>query len=215
MHLPWCHWPSVEKVYKIIACEKPDVIIQLGDLYDFFAFSRFSRHQDVMTPKEEIEDGRQAALGFWDHLNIISPDSRKIQIKGNHCDRLLNRVMDRFPEVYSIVEKAEANLFKFKNVETIQNSRDELMIENVIYTHGWLGKVGDHAKYFGKSVVRGHSHKLECAHFNFAGGRIFEVACGFLADEAQHPLQYGSTKTTNWVLGCVVIDPMGIRLISL
>lgn len=39
MHLPWVDAKKLAQIYTAIEREKPDVVIQLGDLYDFYSHS--------------------------------------------------------------------------------------------------------------------------------------------------------------------------------
>jgi predicted phosphodiesterase len=215
LHLPWADWKRVEKAYQIIQEEKPDIIIQLGDLKDRFTFSRFARSHDIMTPKEEVQEARAGAVNFWAHINKLVPKAKKIQLTGNHEARLLKSTLEKFPEIYSIVQKAEQEMFKFAGVKTIYDSRAELEIEGVIYCHGYLTKIGDHAKHLLKPVVHGHSHRGGVVFFNLGGKTIWELDCGYLADPLQVPLMYGPTKTTNWTHGIGIVDKYGPRFVSL
>lgn len=215
IHAPFQDNKAVAKVYSLIAAEKTDVIIQMGDCYDRFSFGRFARSQDVLTPKHEIESARAFMESFWRQMKKLHPKARLIQIRGNHCDRIIKQTMERFPEIYSLVQKADSDLFKFKGVETIQDSRSELEIDGVIYTHGWYTKLGDHARFFLKPVVRAHSHRGGTHFFNAGGHTIWELDCGFLADQKQRALQYGPTMSTYWTLGLGRIDENGPRFIPL
>lgn len=215
LHLPWVCWKKINTVYGIIDNENPDIIIQLGDLKDRFAFSRFARSHDVMSPEEEIIEARNGAVNFWKNIHKAAPKAKKIQLLGNHCARLQRVVIEKFPEIYSIVQKADKDLFKFKNVKTIEDHRDGIEIEGVFYCHGWLTKIGDHAKYFLKPVVHGHTHRGGVFHMNAGGKSIWELDCGYLADQSQVPLQYGPTKTVLWTHGIGMIDKYGPRFIPI
>lgn len=215
IHAPFHDRKAINKAYEIMEKEKPNVIINLGDIVDRFSFGRFSRPHDEMTPEEEIEEGRNFCIEFWNTINKINPKARKIQLLGNHCKRILRSCLDKYPEIYSIVKKHEDDFFKFKGVETVIDNRSELEIDGIVYTHGWASKLGDHARHIGKSVVRGHSHRLEMVYFNMNGGSLFEVAAGFLADEKRRALQYTPTMTNHWTKGVVVVDKRIPRLIPI
>ncbi len=215
IHAPFHNIKAIAQVYTAIEEEKPDVIIQLGDILDRFCFSRFGRSQDIMTPEEEITEGHQFCQLFWAQIHRLAPKSRKIQLLGNHCARLQRSVIDKYPEIYSIVKNADKDFFKFPNVQTVFDNRTELEIEGVVYTHGWYTKLGDHCKYLLKPVVHGHSHRGGSMFINIGGQTIWELDCGFLADEKQRALQYGATQTTHWTLGYGIIDKHGPRFIPL
>lgn len=215
IHLPWADWKKIYKVYEIAKFEKPDIIIQLGDLKDRFTFSRFAKSHDIMTPKEEIQEAREGAVNFWANLNKACPKAKKIQLTGNHEARLLKSVLEKYPEIYSIMVKAEKEMFKFSGVKTVYDHRAELEIDGVIYCHGYLTKLGDHARHLLKPVVRAHSHRGGVTFFNLGGKTIWELDCGYLADPNQVPLMYGPTKTNLWTHGIGLIDEYGPRFISL
>lgn len=214
-HFPWVDIKNLTKIYDEIENECPQVVIQLGDLYDRFSFSRFARSHNICTPKQEVEEAREMALNFWKNITEASPKSRKIQLRGNHEQRILSQTLDRFPEIYSIVSRSEADLLKFKGVETIEDAREETEIEGVIYTHGYLTQLGAHCKHMLKPVVHGHSHRGGTVFYNLGGKLIWELDCGYIADNTQVPLQYGMTKTTLWTTGYGIIDKRGPRFVPL
>jgi predicted phosphodiesterase len=215
MHLPWCDWQSVSKIYAAVDNLNPDYVIQLGDMLDRFAFSRFAKSPTGMTVEEEIDEGYQGACRFWANIQEAAPKAKKIQLSGNHEHRLVRSCLERFPEAYSLLSRANGDFWKFKNVHTIHDHRHELEIAGVVYCHGWLTRLGDHARYLLKPVVHGHSHRGGTMFFNLGGRTIWELDCGYLADKSQVPLQYGPTKTVLWTLGYGVIDGFGPRFIHL
>ena len=197
-HAPWVNDKLIEKIYKVIENQPFDVIIQLGDLYDMYSHSKFARSHDICTPKEEIEEGYLWAQNFWKNINKINSKARKIQLKGNHDDRL---------------SRAEHSLYQFRNVETVNDSRDGIEIEDVVYLHGYLSKLGDHTKHLLKNVVHAHTHKGGSIFYKLGGKILWELDCGFSADQNKVPLQYGPTKTTLWTPGYGIIDCNGPRFI--
>lgn len=215
MHLPFCDWKKVQKVYELLKEHQFDYIVQLGDLKDRFTFSRFARSHDVMTPKEEVQEARDGAVNFWAQIHKLAPKAKKIQLTGNHEERLIKSTLEKFPEIYSIIKKADQEMFKFAQVKTIYDSRAEFEIDGVIYCHGYLTKLGDHAKHLLKPVVHGHTHRGGVIFFNLGGKTIWELDCGFLADPLQVPLMYGPTKTTLWTQGVGIVDAYGPRFIPL
>lgn len=215
LHLPFTDWKRVERAYAYVKQFSPHIVIQLGDLYDLFAYSRFARHQDLMTPAEEIAEGREGAVHFWANIHKAAPKAQKIQLKGNHDDRLLRRAMERFPEIYSIVQKADAELSRFARVRTIHDSRDGIFIGGNLYTHGHLTQLGAHMVQLGVNVVHGHTHRGGVVTRNHFGRLLWELDCGFLADEKAIPLCYGPTKHIQHVKGLGSIDEYGPRFVGL
>lgn len=214
MHLPWTDWKSVEKIYSIIEETKPHLVIQLGDLYDFFAYSKYARSLDVCTPKEEVSEARQGAENLWKTIGKLLPRTgRRIQLLGNHDQRLAKRAAERFPEIITVLR--QQSLWEFPGVESFSDAADFFEFQDVIYTHGYLTQLGAHCKHFLQSVVHGHSHRRGIIFFNTRKGTIFEVDSGHVADETAVPLQYGSVKHNHWGKGCTVVDKYGPKVIAL
>lgn len=212
-HAPWAKESVILSVYQALEKTNYDVVIQLGDLYDLYSYSKFARSHDLCTPKEEIEQGFEWARNFWKNIHNRNPKARKIQLKGNHDDRLMKRAFERWPEAASIISRAEHSLYDFPNVETVPDSRDGLEIEGVVYLHGYLTRLGDHCKYLLKPVVHGHTHRGGAIFFKLGGKIVWELDCGFSADQDKAPLQYGPTKTTLWTEGYGEVDKDGPRFI--
>lgn len=214
MHLPWVDAGALSAVYLAIEREKPDVVIQLGDIFDMYAQSKFPRSHDICTPKEEMAEARQGAETFWATCRKVSGrKTRHIQILGNHDARPSKRVAENYPEIASLL--GIDHLFKFAGVETVLDSRSELTIDGVIYTHGHYTKHGQHAAYYCRSVVHGHTHRGAVVYQKLHGRVIWELDCGHLADENSEPLQYMPTKTTKWTTGFGLVDDYGPRFIPI
>jgi predicted phosphodiesterase len=212
-HFPWCDYEKLSLIYEIAKTEKPDFIIQIGDLFDLYSHSKYARGHDLCTPQQEILEARQAAENMWSQFSQINPKSSLVQLKGNHDARIEKRVYEKYPEIASLLDLN--HLWQFKGVETLLSDRDSLEIDGVIYVHGWLTRIGQHMNYFNKPVVHGHTHRGGI-HFEKRGnGVIWELDCGYLADPNAVPLQYGATKTIKWVHGCGLIDILGPRFIPL
>lgn len=214
MHLPWVDAGALSSVYLAIEREKPDVVCQLGDLYDMHSQSRFPRSHDICTPKEELAEARQGAESFWVNCRkLASKKARFIQILGNHDDRPSKRVAEKYPEIASLL--GIDHLFKFPGVESVLDSRSELTIDGVVFTHGHFTRHGQHAAYYCRSVVHGHTHRGNVTFQKLHGKVIWELDCGHVADENAEPLQYTPTKTTRWTLGYGIVDEFGPRFIPL
>lgn len=212
MHLPWVDGLKLKAVYEAIEREKPEIVVQLGDLYDFYSHSKFPRNTDLITSREEICEARQAAEAFWKNVRKSSKRIRCIQILGNHDARPSKRVSERYPEIAHLV--GIDDLFRFPGVESVLDTRSELTIEGVIYTHGHFTQHGRHVQYYQKNVVHGHTHRPNVTYHKVHNKLLWELDCGHLADESCEPLQYQATKTTKWGVGYGIIDDLGPRFVS-
>ena len=230
LHLPFHNKYYMRKLYKQIEKEQPDVVIQDGDLYDQYLFSRHDSNLNIITPDEELRRARKSAEYFWKRIQAIVPKAKCIQLLGNHDTRILRKAMRVFPEAYTIIHEAHNKLYTFENVETCYTDRDYVEYDGVVYCHGWMAK---HHTHFKKSVVRAHDHKAwmyikgETSTFKGAmtigssykikreEGLLFEISCGMYADESLLPFEYTSSKLNNWspAISIVTKDYAELRIL--
>jgi hypothetical protein len=97
-------------------------------------------------------------------------------------------------------------LYKFPNVKTIEDPREELIIKDICFMHGYRTKIGDHLRYNMQNTVHGHTHRGGL-HFEPYNDKIlWELDCGFLADQNRLPLSYTPQRKTKWTLGFGLIQ---------
>jgi predicted phosphodiesterase len=207
-----CHFPFVDQaaltmVYAVCEYVQPQRIVQIGDLYDFFAHSKFPRSQIGYEPKGEIEAGRGAASEMWSSLRRIAPLASCYQILGNHDFRPLKRILERYPEGEIFLELHK--WFQFDGVELRPEMRTPLEIDGVVFEHGYKNKLGDHAAHNQKNTVVGHSHRGG-VHWR---GTVWELNAGYIGDPQSKAMSYTASKITDWTPGCGVIDGFGPRFI--
>jgi len=214
-HYPFHCKKSLGKLYDHIQDEVHgpiDMIIQLGDLYDLWSFSRWPKAQNQikMTPADELAEARECAERMWEILNEISPKSKKVQLKGNHDIRLATKLEANLPELMDFISLD--HLWKFPKVKTIQDVRQEFIYNGVCYIHGFRSKFGDHAKYNMMPTVCGHSH---VGGVISVMGALWEANAGFLGDAKAKALSYTRQKWARWTRGYLIIDEFGPRFINL
>lgn len=146
---------------------------------------------------------------MWERIQTIVPKAKCYQLLGNHCVRVTKRIAERLPELADFF--SHQNLYKFKNVEVMKSDRDFLIIDGVVYTHGWLGKSIDHAKYFNKPTVHGHRHKPTVE----TDGPLWSMDVGHIANENSIPLAYTAVKYTRWRMACGTVQNKKPKLILL
>lgn len=212
-HFPWASRPGLKKFYDLAKALDPTHIIQIGDLFDCYSFSRFPRSLNVMTPKQEIEQARSDAMQFWLTLRAIAPKAKKHQLLGNHDSRIDKQIISMFPAGESLI--SPWSMFEFKGVITQESERDELFIEDICFQHGFRSRLGDHARHNSMSTVTGHSHRGGCVFFRLGDKTIYEINAGHLADERANALSYTRQRLiSSWTIGAGVIDEFGPRFIS-
>ena len=214
LHLPFHSAESLTAIYALTEALRPTVVVQLGDLYDAYAFSKYPRSHDIMTPKEEIAEARQGGEAFWKNMRkVAGKRTRLVQLMGNHDARPRARIQEKYPEIASLVDID--HLWRFNDVETILDDRCRFEIDGVVYTHGFRSKLGDHMKYLGKSVVRGHSHRAGVVYLKHWARLLFEMECGYVADDDAEPLKYTHTQQMQWIHAVGWVDEFGPRIIPL
>jgi metallophosphoesterase superfamily enzyme len=213
-HFPYVNQEAVHKVLDIIEKEKPTHVIQAGDLLDLYSFSRYDRSLNLVMPEVELQEGLEMAESMWEAVRKAVPKAKCVQLIGNHEDRLTKTVMRQAPELMSICRGIK-DLYQFKGVEVLDSSKDYYELDGVIYCHGHYTKLGDHAKFFRRPVVHGHSHKIGIFYEQTVDGLIWEMDCGFLADKTVLPLQYTQSKFSKWTTAFGIVDSGSPRLITL
>jgi hypothetical protein len=211
------HAPFVHRLYirwiieEVIPALKPTHIVQVGDLYDFFSLSRFPRYPWLIAPQDEYEQGIAVAQEFWRTIKKKASNASLIQIKGNHCDRLQKRITEKLPEIVPLIDMSQ--FWDFPGVRVVLDSREPVSIGDTLICHGWLGQLGAHARYFGSSVMCGHTHRGGVAELVEYKRNIVEINCGYGADPRHEALKYGPSKFQRWTLGVGFKDELGGRFI--
>lgn len=213
-HYPFVNKEAEEAMIEFARINQPDYIIQVGDLLDCYAASKFPRSQNIYTPKEEERLGIEMAQNAWSRLRKFCPKAKCYQLMGNHDVRMLKRTLEALPIAEHWIEKYFTELFSFDGVETIFDTRQELEIAGILFTHGFLGS-GSHKDYYLKNVIHGHDHKLYVQHRRIHGENLFEMSCGFLGDVEAKALSYTPSKLANFQLGFGWVDQWGARTIHL
>jgi len=212
-HFPFHHRSALKLTLRSLKEFKPDAVIQIGDLYDFFSFSRFARGQNLITPKEEIRSGRKFAIRMWEDVIKAAPKAKRYQIKGNHDIRPMNTALKKAPELEVFIEDKLDELHTFPKVKTIYNPKEELIIDDVVYIHGHL-KFGAHLTHIrGQyNIMCGHLHRGQTVSINYDGKIRTECNAGFLGDRHSHVLNYAAMKRfSNMTLGYAKVDNEGLR----
>lgn len=208
LHFPFHDKKTLEHVLRLIKFEKPDKVIQLGDLLDQYSFSKYTKSLKVEAQKE-IADGVRYATHFWENVNRAAPKAGCIQLLGNHDVRVAKRIMEKIPELECLLHKG---IYEFKGIDVAKSDRDFVVLDGVYYCHGWLSKSSDHIRYFGGSVVHGHLHK---PGISTEGPGLWAMDAGYLADRHSLPLSYTQSKLTKWTMACGVVEDGKPRLILL
>jgi UDP-2,3-diacylglucosamine pyrophosphatase LpxH len=211
------HFPFHSKAWlswalDFIAEAQPDNVIQMGDLFDMYAFSKYPRSLNVLTPNEEIDQGRRYAAWFWSEVQRLAPGARCYQLHDdNHGHRANNRAREHYASAERFVEDAVRELHTFEGVTTMANIRGDIVIDDVIYQHGNL-KFGAHARKNRQNTVIGHLHRGMLQHDQ--DGRAWEMCVGWGGSVQHEVFSYaGKTRAHGTTLGLGVVDSYGARFV--
>jgi hypothetical protein len=188
-----------------------DYIVQMGDAFDFFSASRFARTHDLITPEDEIRESFEKLTKFWDKVRKLKKShAQMIMLLGNHETRPWKRLLDQAPELLTFMDMKK--YFRFPEVIVAPDAKSEIKLEGIIFHHGWLAKLGDHAKYFNESCVVGHTHVGGVVYHARGDGKvIWELNAGLAADRHSTPMKYRETTYCKWTNGFAIIDELGPR----
>lgn len=216
LHCPWIDKKAVRQALDIIPKLSPDLVIQMGDGLDQYSFSAFARSVNVMTARDELKEGHAQLAEIWDQIRKKNPNRKKarhIQLRGNHDIRAFKRVYEKYPEIEAFLDFNGPNIMdaplKFDGVEL----HDEIVIDDILFQHGYRSKLGDHATYNRMSTCVGHSHRGGLVTVMAKGQILWELNAGYLADPNSTPLKYRQQKWVNWTHGVGAIDDLGPRFI--
>ena len=210
-HFPFCHLESLQLVYALAEALQPDHIIQIGDLYDMFAHSSFPRSVLTWNAKEEMDIGRQQAASMWATLNKLVPNAFLHQIFGNHDMRPLKRVLQHYPEGEIFFEFNK--WYEFPNVSLQKDAREPVIIDGVLYEHGYSSRLGHHVMHNQNNTVVGHTHRGGVAYKKIQNKTMWELNAGYLGDYESKGLSYTQTKITQWTLGIGYVSELGPQFI--
>lgn len=210
-HFPWVDKAALTQATKLITRDT-ELVVQIGDLYDWYASSRFPRSMNYKTPEEETHEARQMAVEMWLAARRRAPKAKLVQLLGNHCDRPLKRARTVVPELEHLVQPKIKELYTFQGVHTILESNEDYEQGGIVFTHGFLPRVGDHARVALMPVVRGHTH---VGKLTWVRPRLWEMDVGYLGDSSAHVFNYQTWRRSyKMTLGCGVVDEYGPRFVE-
>lgn len=211
-HHPFSDKKALDKAYEIISDFKPTYVTQIGDLYDRYCFSNFTKNPNFITPEEEDRRGRADAEEMWARVKKASPKSKRIQLKGNHDVRPVRYVADNKEAALHILKKYVKDMMTFDGVELVDEEHE---IEGVVFEHG-TSKPGSHAVNNNQSTVVGHSHRPGVYTFRNRSGPFYELNVGCMIDFDSEAFDYRAKKKMHkMTLSIGLIDELGPRFVLL
>jgi len=213
MHEPFSHTKLKSSFIDFCREHQPEWIVQVGDAVDFYSHSKFPRSHNIFTPKQEEQLARENLEKFWSELALAVPGAKRVMLIGNHGIRPIKRVLESVPTIEHWAEKYLTDYLSFKDVHTVMDTREEYMIADITFIHGYRSGLGAHRDHILTNVVCGHTHTGGASFRSFRGRTFFELNAGLAGDVEAPGLTYTATRTTGWTLGWAWIDKWGPRFI--
>ncbi len=215
IHFPFEDAHALQLATDYIKRTKPDLVVQIGDLVDNHAFSRFYKSMDILPPRAELERAGRKAQRLWLLIRHYVPKAKLVQVLGNHdLERLEKNVLMKAPELHSLVMAEARRYFDFPGVTTLRSYRDsyatQIQGEKVTFHHGKFSTTRAHIIEWNSNMVIGHLHTGELVH----GYGKWALNCGYLANQAARVFDYRATTVNKWQVGIGVVDGDGPRFIS-
>lgn len=209
IHAPFQNKKAVDWAAGLAKEFQPTHIVQVGDAYDYFAFSRYPKVLPML-PKQELAAGRVAMEEIWAKFRAVAPKAKCYQLMGNHDERPLKKVANSAPELMPFVDKGVREYFTFSGVKTIHDPKEELILHGIVFQHGHRSRLGDHASYNQRSTVVGHSHTGGVVFRRNLKGVFWELNAGLLGDFEQPAFGYrAQRKMHTWTLGVGYVTSLG------
>lgn len=199
-HIPFQDNLAVKAFINYCAATQPKVIVLNGDIMDMFMLSKFTKGEG-RNPMEEVVETRNVL----ESIRAVCPKSDIYYVIGNHETRLERYVLNKAPELASLIE----DIFSILKVSDfkIRGCASLLVNDNLVFKHGTL--LGNKS---GLSAIKemenaymsgcsGHTHRL-CKYIaRKAGRKFFWIETGCLC--GLHP-EY--MIAPNWQNGFAVIE---------
>ena len=178
VHIPFQDDRAVACFIKYCKEKQPEAIVLNGDILDMFMLSRFTKGEG-RNPLEEMT----MCQGFLDSLRKAVPNADIYYVIGNHENRLEKYVLNKAPELASLIEDV-FTIIKTSDYK-VRGCASVTFNDNFVCKHGTLlgNKSGLSAikemENAYMSGATGHTHRL-CKYIARKSGRKFvwlETGC--------------------------------------
>lgn len=169
---------------KAIREYKPDVVVHLGDHWDFPSLSRYEAPGSMAKEGARIEDdikaGNDALAAMTKAMGVFK--GRKILLRGNHEERM-SRAINEDPRLAGTIGFHLLNdrRLGWEVVDYYCGAPGQIWLDGVVYAHFFAavntgraigGTANNKINHVGESFVQGHVQGLEVGRKQYATGRI-------------------------------------------
>lgn len=202
LQIPFAHQDALAFCKAVAKKEKPDFVIQMGDLIDVHSTSDYDADPDGMSPGHELEKTREV-LKDW-----VKAFPNVTVLLGNHDVRYHKAALKaRIPKD---VLKSFSDILQTPKGWVYE---EEIVIDDIIYVHGdqstgvSANSSMELAKSSMQSVVHGHFHVNAGIQY-YANKRhlVFAFNTGCLIDRKSYAFNYGKKLIKKPILGVGIIE---------
>jgi len=201
LHIPFEHSDALEFVCGIRDAYKPDIIVNLGDEVDQYAFSLYDKSPDSLGVVEELDEAIES-LAYW------VEEFPKVKVcYGNHSLRYLKKALRA-----GIPERLLKGLREFLDLPKSWEYAPEWIIQGIRFFHGepFSGPQAPNQMLATRrqNQVHGHLHGLAGVTYENNGQEtLWVLSCGCLIDEKTYAFHYTAKARKKPILGVgLVVD---------
>lgn len=144
LHMPYEDKVNLDLALTYAKDTKPNNFILLGDVFDLYMVSTYSKGPGRMTFNEEIEYTKQRLAEI---KAMFTNKTKVIFVEGNHEDRLKRYIQKNAPAFNNLKELTVQHLLDTKklgikyidNKERLSQYKPPLIISNTVFLHGHEG----------------------------------------------------------------------------
>ena len=131
VHIPFQDSMAVKLFTNYCAKNQPEVIVLNGDIIDMFMLSKFTKGEG-RNPLEEITEARY----MLENLRAVCPNAQIYYVIGNHETRLERYVLNKAPELASLIEDVfsiiKVSDFKIRGCASLTVNDNLVFLQNSI-----------------------------------------------------------------------------------
>jgi predicted phosphodiesterase len=201
VHCPFHDNVALEALYNFMNWWKPEKVIILGDLVDFYALSSFNKDpRRALQLQKELDSSVQVLKDIRDR----APKADIHFIKGNHEHRLKKYLWSNSKELDGLRALQMEKLLEFDRFNIKYHDNGRMKYKGLVFKHGNV--VRKYSGYSAKaefekngtSGVSGHTHRLSVYRHTNESAPYIWIESGCLC---KLNAEYLNGETPNWQQG--------------
>ncbi len=176
-HNPFQDQRALREVELFLVELQPDLVIYAGDLNDFYQISKFDKNPGRA---DNLQKDLDSTVAMFTRQRELLPNTRMIQIDGNHEDRLRRNLWGNNPAMASLKSLTIEKLYELDKNEIEHVDKDDgILFHGVLWvTHGDM--VRAHSGFTAKGMSDKHGGSGIMGHTHRLGATIRGTGLGFM-----------------------------------